>query len=89
VRLGFSCLGPRIALHQDSARKPKTIRRRGHALITLAPLHLPKHAFQALIAMDGRTNDISIRGLDRFQRGDVSQIGSRLKLSRQADHEQV
>jgi len=50
-----------------SARKPKTIRRRGHALISLAPLHLPKHAFQALIAMDGRTNDISIRGLDRFQ----------------------
>jgi hypothetical protein len=41
----------------------ETIRRRGHALITLAPLHLPKQGFQALIAMDGRTNDISIRGL--------------------------
>jgi len=41
------------------------------------------------MTIDGRTNDISIRGLTRFQRGDVLPIGHPSKLSRQTDHEQV
>jgi hypothetical protein len=74
------------ALHSDSTRKLKTIRRYSHAADHPA---CTEAGVQTLMTIDGRTNDISIRGLNRFQRGDVSPIEYPSKLSRQTDHEQV